>query len=51
VERDKRVLIVFGGLSLAVVLAALDSTIVSTVLPTIGGELGGLERLPWVVTA
>src|SRR5947207_10893683 len=32
-------------------LAALDSTIVSTALPTIVGELGGLARLAWVVTA
>jgi EmrB/QacA subfamily drug resistance transporter len=45
------VLIVFSGLLLAVLLAALDSTIVSTALPTIVGELGGVERLAWVVTA
>jgi EmrB/QacA subfamily drug resistance transporter len=32
-------------------LAALDSTIVSTALPTIVSELGGLEHLAWVVTA
>jgi len=32
-------------------LAALDSTIVSTALPTIVSELGGLEHLSWVVTA
>jgi EmrB/QacA subfamily drug resistance transporter len=32
-------------------LAALDSTIVSTALPTIVGELGGLAHLSWVVTA
>jgi len=32
-------------------LAALDSTIVATALPTIVGELGGLEHLAWVVTA
>lgn len=36
---------------LAMLMAALDSTIVSTALPTIVGELGGLERLAWVVTA
>lgn len=36
---------------LAMLLAALDSTIVATALPTIVGELGGLERLGWVVTA
>src|SRR5215216_7425194 len=41
----------FAGLLLAMLLGALDSTIVSTALPTIVGELGGLERLSWVVTA
>jgi EmrB/QacA subfamily drug resistance transporter len=37
-------------LVLAMLLAALDSTIVSTALPTIVSELGGLEHLAWVVT-
>src|SRR6478609_939177 len=46
-----RVIVVFSGLLLAMLLAALDSTIVATALPTIVGELGGLERLSWVVTA
>ncbi|MFG2904746.1 MFS transporter [Kitasatospora sp. NPDC048286] len=32
-------------------LAALDQTIVSTALPTIVSDLGGLEHLSWVVTA
>src|SRR5690242_10130990 len=41
----------FAGLLLAMLLAALDSTIVATALPTIVRELGGLERLSWVVTA
>jgi hypothetical protein len=36
---------------LALLLAALDGTIVATALPTIVGELGGLEHLGWVVTA
>ncbi|HYD53202.1 MAG TPA: MDR family MFS transporter [Gemmatimonadaceae bacterium] len=47
----RRVQAIFGGLLLAVLLAALDSTIVATALPTIVGELGGLDRLAWVVTA
>jgi len=42
---------VFGALFLALLLAALDQTIVSTALPTIVGELGGLTHLSWVVTA
>jgi EmrB/QacA subfamily drug resistance transporter len=41
----------FAGLLLAMLLAALDSTIVATALPTIVSDLGGLERLAWVVTA
>ncbi len=47
----KQILVVFSGLLLAVLLAALDSTIVATALPTIVGELGGLEHLAWVVTS
>ena len=42
---------VFGALFLVMLLAALDGTIVSTALPTIVGELGGLNHLSWVVTA
>jgi len=47
----QRVLVVFSGLLLVMLLAALDSTIVATALPTIVGELGGLDHLSWVVTA
>ncbi len=36
---------------LVMLLAALDQTIVSTALPTIVGELGGLDHLSWVVTS
>lgn len=47
----RQVLVAFSGLLLAMLLAALDQTIVSTALPTIVSELGGLERLSWVVTS
>ena len=47
---ERQILIVFGGLVLGMLLAALDQTIVSTALPTIVGDLGGLDRLSWVVT-
>lgn len=43
--------LLFAALMLVMLLAALDQTIVSTALPTIVGELGGLEKLSWVVTA
>src|SRR5436189_2700953 len=36
---------------LGMFLAALDQTIVSTALPTIVGDLGGLDHLSWVVTS
>jgi MFS family permease len=47
----RQVLLIFGGLLLAMLTAALNQTIVSTALPTIVGELGGLDQLSWVVTA
>ena len=47
----RRVLVAFSGLLLVLLLAALDSTIVATALPTIVGELGGVAQLSWVVTA
>jgi EmrB/QacA subfamily drug resistance transporter len=47
----RRVLVTFSGLLLAMLLASLDQTIVSTALPTIVGELGGIDQLSWVVTA
>jgi EmrB/QacA subfamily drug resistance transporter len=43
--------IIFTALMLAILLAALDQTIVATALPTIVGDLGGLSHLSWVVTA
>jgi EmrB/QacA subfamily drug resistance transporter len=43
--------LIFGALLLVLLLASLDQTIVSTALPTIVGDLGGLSHLSWVVTA
>jgi EmrB/QacA subfamily drug resistance transporter len=43
--------LVFAGLMSGMLLAALDQTIVSTALPTIVGDLGGLSHLSWVVTS
>ncbi|MGW8377621.1 MFS transporter [Streptomyces sp. ODS28] len=47
----RRVRFVFLGLMLALLLAALEQTIVATALPRIVGELHGLDRMSWVVTA
>ncbi|MGP5219896.1 MDR family MFS transporter [Arthrobacter rhombi] len=41
----------FIGLLLAMLLAALDQTIVATALPSIVGDLNGLEHISWVITA
>jgi EmrB/QacA subfamily drug resistance transporter len=49
--RDQSIWAIMGALFLALLLAALDQTIVSTALPTIVSELGGLVHLSWVVTA
>ena len=46
-----RVHVPIGALLLGMLLAALDQTIVSTALPTIVSDLGGLDHLSWVVTA
>jgi EmrB/QacA subfamily drug resistance transporter len=48
---QRQVLVIFGALLLGLLLAALDQTIVATALPTIVGELGGLNHLSWVVSA
>ena len=50
-QRRQRVRLIFGALILVILLASLDQTIVSTALPTIVGDLGGLQHLSWVVTA
>ncbi|WP_327159135.1 MDR family MFS transporter [Streptomyces tubercidicus] len=42
---------VLFALMVAMLLAMLDNMIVGTAMPTIVGELGGLEHLSWVVTA
>jgi EmrB/QacA subfamily drug resistance transporter len=47
----QRVRLIFGALLLVLLLASLDQTIVSTALPTIVGDLGGISKLSWVVTA
>ncbi|MEU6096317.1 MFS transporter [Streptomyces sp. NPDC047079] len=47
----RRVRLVFVGLMLALLLAALDQMIVATALPKIVGELHGLDRMSWAITA
>jgi EmrB/QacA subfamily drug resistance transporter len=49
-QDQRRVLVIFSGLMLALLIASLDQTIVSTALPTIVSDLGGLSQLSWVIT-
>jgi EmrB/QacA subfamily drug resistance transporter len=50
-DEHRRILVILGALMLGMALAALDQTIVATALPTIAGDLHGLNHLSWVVTA
>lgn len=47
----RNVIVSFSGLILTMLLAALDGTIVATALPTIASQLGGFDRIAWVITA
>ncbi|MFD7428659.1 MFS transporter [Streptomyces sp. NPDC059818] len=47
----RRIRLIFIGLMLTLLLAALDQMIVATALPKIVGELHGLEKMSWAVTA
>jgi EmrB/QacA subfamily drug resistance transporter len=49
--RKRAVLIMLPGLLLTLIIAMLDQLVVSTALPRIVGDLGGLNHLAWVVTA
>ena len=47
----RQILVIMGGLMAGMFLAALDQSIVGVALPKITSELGGLDKLSWVVTA
>ena len=52
VERShSEIMVIIGALMLAMLLAALDQTIVSTALPKIASDLHGLSKYSWVATA
>lgn len=48
---DQSVALVIGAVAVTLLLASLGQTIVSTALPSIVGQLGGLDHLTWVVIA
>jgi EmrB/QacA subfamily drug resistance transporter len=47
----KTVMIIFAGLIMAMFLSSLDQTIISTALPTIVGDLNGVDHISWIITA
>jgi EmrB/QacA subfamily drug resistance transporter len=47
----KKVMVIFASLMMAMFLSALDQTIISTALPTIAGELGGVDHIAWIITS
>ncbi|WP_080794411.1 MDR family MFS transporter [Corynebacterium pacaense] len=50
-EQQKKVWWVLGALMVAMMMASLDQMIFGTALPTIVGELGGVDHMMWVITA
>ena len=46
-----RVLAIYSGLMVTLLLAALDQTIVATALPRVVSDLGGITQYAWVFTA
>ncbi|MFI5755578.1 DHA2 family efflux MFS transporter permease subunit [Streptomyces sp. NPDC051569] len=50
-QNNRTVMVAISALLMGLLLASLDQTIVSTALPTIVSDLGGLDHLSWVVTA
>lgn len=48
---QRRIWIIFSALIAGMLLSSLDQTIVSTAMPTIVGELGGVEHQAWITTA
>lgn len=51
VEDKRQILVIFAGLLVAMLLSSLDQMIFSSALPTIVGELNGVDRMLWVTTA
>ncbi len=50
-QRQRSIRVILFGLMIAILLAMLDNMIVSTALPRIVGDFGGLQHFTWVVTA
>ena len=48
---DRNITLLFGALLVTMLLASLSQTVLSSALPTIVGELHGVEHMTWVITA
>lgn len=48
--QQQRLVWLFAGLMVTMLLASMNQTVLSTALPTIVGELGGVAQMPWVIT-
>ncbi|MDR2279458.1 MAG: MFS transporter [Gordonia sp. (in: high G+C Gram-positive bacteria)] len=48
---QKNIILLFIGLMITMLLAALNQTVLSTALPTIVGELHGVDQMTWVITS
>ena len=47
----KRIMVVTVGVMLSLFMASMESTVIATAMPTIIGQLGGLEHYSWVFSA
>jgi len=47
----KRIMTVTAGIMLSLFLASMEATVVATAMPTVVGQLGGLEHYSWVFSA
>src|SRR5690606_7338378 len=50
-ESRRGILLLFVGLILAMLLASLSQTVLGAAMPTMVGELGGVDHMLWVMTA
>ncbi|MEE1620970.1 MDR family MFS transporter [Zafaria sp. Z1313] len=50
-DRKNHLVLLFGGLMVTMLLASLNQTVLAAALPTIVGELHGVEHMAWVITA
>lgn len=50
VPSKRTIVLLFTGLMVTMLMASLSQIILSTALPTIVGELGGVDKMTWVVT-